>query len=228
MNAFRADKTRGKIFQLFLYSESLRFSEILCKTRIPSSLLAYFLKKMLSEGVLERKCGLYRLSPKAEKMIPFFVPGEERISPLVVVLVACVDNGKILLVKRNKRPFKGFWSLESGRLLISESIEQSARRIMREKFSKEIDFEGIKSVVFEMLVERQSSKHGFVFFLVRARPLGEIRETAFLKWFSIARLPKRGVIASDYWMIKNKLDSKADVVEEFIEEKGKTTLMRLA
>lgn len=227
MPAFGLDKNRARIFQLFLYSESLRFSEILRKSRIPSSLLAYFLKSMVSEGVLEKSSGFYSLSADSDKLIPFFVPDSSRVNPLVVLLIACVGSGKVLLSKREKRPFKSFLSLPSGRLLISESIGEAAERIMSEKYSLKVSFKNVNAVVFERRFEKAGLKHGFVFFLATVCPSPGSRVPSFLKWISIARLPKRGVIASDYWMIKNKLGSRVDVVEEQIEEFGKSTRMRL-
>ncbi|MEK6959512.1 MAG: NUDIX domain-containing protein [archaeon] len=162
--ALRMDKSREKIFKQFLYSERLRFSELHKETRISSNLLAYFLKKMLKEGTLEKRGLAYKLTEKAEKLIPFFGKDTDIISPLVVILIACRNEGKILLIKRDKRPYKGFWSLPSGRLLINESIKDSVKRIMKEKTFAEMEFLGIKSVIYERLIEKDKSKHGFVFF----------------------------------------------------------------
>ena len=225
------EPTRQKIFQQFLYSERLRFSELHKQTRIASNLLAYFLKKMVLEGALEKRGKVYKLSEQSERLIPFFVKSAEMISPLVVVLPACIssDGKKILLIRRDKRPYKGFWSLLSGRLLISESIGEAAQRIMKEKAFFETKAGEIKSVVYERLVEKDKSKHGFVLFLVTVAATDErnVKEKDFLKWFDLSSLKKRGVIASDYWLIKNQLNSKVDVVEEMINESTKSTKMRL-
>ena len=224
---------RQKIFVQFLYSERLRFSELEKQTKIRSNLLAYFLKKMIDEGMLEQRGSSYKLTPVAEKLIPFYVKNEEMISPLVVVLPACLsaDRKKILLIKRDKRPYKGFWSLLSGRLLINESIGAAAKRVMKEKAFCESKSGVVKSVVYERLIEEDLSKHGFVFFLVEVNALDEkqVKEKDFLKWFDISRLKKREVIASDYWMIKEKLaeGQNVEVVEETINEREKTTKMNL-
>ena len=226
----RLEAKRQKIFQQFLYSERLRFSELHRQTKIPSNLLAYFLKKMVSEGALERRGNMYKLSEQSERIIPFFVKSAEMISPLVVVLAACVsaDGKKVLLIRRDKRPYKGFWSLLSGRLLISESIADAAPRVMREKAFCETAAPETKSVIYERLLEKGGPKHGFVFFLVKvvAEERG-VKEKEFLKWFDIAALKKREVIASDYWMVKEHLGLSAKVFEETIGEGRKTTKMRL-
>ena len=229
--ALKLEPNRQKIFQQFLYSERLRFSELHRQTRIPSNLLAYFLKKMLSEGALEKRGNMYKLTEQSERIIPFFVKSAEMISPLVVVLPACVsaDKKRILLIRRDKRPYKGFWSLLSGRLLISESIAEAAQRIMREKAFCESKAGQIRSVVYERLVEKDRPKHGFVFFLVQVAAVDErgVKEKDFLKWLDISKLSRRSVIASDYWMIREHLSLEAKVFEETINERKKTTAMRL-
>lgn len=226
----RREQNRERIFQLFVYNESLSFSNIFKKTKIPSNLLAYFLSRMIIEGVLEKKGGKYMLTERAEKLIPFFVKDSENISPLVVVLAACIKDGKVLLVKRIKRPYKGLWALPSGRLMIKESIGEGAVRVLKEKGFIDSRFNKIKSVVFERLVEGGKSKHGFVFFLSELVPIGkEYKETDFAKFFDISSLKKKSVIASDYWMIKNKLKEGifADVTEEIMQSSGKSTKMHL-
>jgi len=224
---------RQKIFAQFLYNERLRFSELEKQTKIPSNLLAYFLKKMVAEGMLEQRAKTYKLAPIAEKLIPFYVKNAEMISPLPVVLPACLssDRKKILLIKRDKRPYKGFWSLLSGRLLINESIGQSAERIMKEKAFCKTKSGNIKSVIYERLIEEDLSKHGFVFFLVEVSldDATKFKEKEFLKWFDVSKLKKREVIASDYWMIKEKLgvNMQVEVVEETVNQREKTTKLNL-
>lgn len=223
MHGLKLERNRRTIFRLFLYSEELSFSEVLKKTGIGSSLLAYFLKKMVAEATLEKKRGKYRLTEEAEKMIPFFAGNDLLLSPLPVVLVACVKEGKILLSSRHKRPFKGFWSLPSGRLLISERIKEACERIMPEKYSVNVSFRNICAVIFERLEQNKKPKHGFVFFLAKAEPISEFKETGSLKWFDVSRLKKREVIASDHWMITELLSRKSEVFEETISESRKMT-----
>jgi len=228
----KMEKSREKIFQRFIYNKRLKFSQLLKQTKISSNLLAYFLKKMIAEGMLEHTSGAYKLTERAEKLIPFFTPNAEMISPLAVVLVALLNESgqKILLLKRDKRPYKGFWSILSGRLLISETIAGAAKRIVKEKAFCEAKICGIKSVVYERLVEADRSKHGFVFFLVEAAPANEkrLKEKDFLRWFNIKEIKKREVIASDYWMIKEHLGLNTKVFEETINEHKKTTTMKVA
>ncbi len=224
----KLQKQREKIFQLFIYNERLSFSQILKQIKIPSNLLAYFLKKMVKEEMLEKRAGVYKLTESAEKLIPFFVKNSEMISPLVVILVALVTEKKVLLIKRDKRPYKGFWSIISGRLLINESIKEAAARIVKEKAYCEIDAVEQKSVIYERLIEKDKSKHGFVFFLIKAKPKNNSipKEKEYLQWFNLNKLNKRKIIASDYWMIKELLEENGKIHEETLVETKKTTKMK--
>jgi ADP-ribose pyrophosphatase YjhB (NUDIX family) len=220
------EKNRKKIFHAFLYDEKLRFSELFRKTKISSSLLAYFLSKMTREGVLSKTNEHYSLSEDGEKLIPFFVPESERVSPLVVLLFFCTRNKEIFLVKRGKRPYRGLWSLPSGRLLISESLEQATSRILAEKYGLRAQMSGFSSVVYERVLDAEKTKHGFIFLVVSTH-LDESSKPFFGKWFSLARVPKSKTIASDYWLIQNKRSCGVEVVEETIHVRGKTTRMEL-
>ena len=214
-----------KLFKQFVYAERLSFSEIAKKSKIPTNLLAYFLKKMQKKGILQKaSSGLYELSSVGEKLLPFFTETES-ITPLVVVLVLIVSGGKILLSKRRRRPYRSLWSILSGRMLLGEDIVSAAERVCLQKFGVKCVSNKIVSVVHERLIEGEA-KHSFVFFVVRAK-IKSTSEVVIsvseeeLKWFSLLRLPKKSMIASDYWLIKNKLNAKADVVEEVLEKSGR-------
>lgn len=220
------EKNRRKIFQAFLYAEKLRFSELFRKTKIASNLLAYFLKKMADEGLLSKDGHFYSLSEGGEKLIPFFVPDQERMSPLVVLLFFCTHNKKIFLVLRKKRPYHGLWSLPSGRLLISESLEQATSRILEEKYALSAKMTGVSAVLYERVRDAENAKHGFVFFVVKTTLANDSTPYAG-KWFSLSRVPKNKTIASDYWLIQKKLGSEVAVIQETIRVKGKRTHLEL-
>ncbi len=216
----RTGKNEDNIFKQFVYNEELSFSELFHKTKIDSNLLAYFLKKMLNQGTLQKtKSKKYTLTTKGERLIPFYTE-QESLNPLVVILLAIVKDENILLTQREKRPYKGFWSLVSGRMLLDEGIGESAERIFEKKLVAKGKFRKINAVVHERFIEKES-KHTFVFFFVEVEPLEKTREHSGLKWFPLNRIPKSKTIASDYWLIKNKLDSNVEVVEEILESKGK-------
>lgn len=62
----------------------------------------------------------------------------------LVIFTVNTDKLKVLLTKRAEAPFSGFWSLPGGFLLIDESLEEAARRVLKEKT-------GVKDVYLEQL-----------------------------------------------------------------------------
>lgn len=221
------DKVRSKIFQQFVYAQILRFSELQSRTKIESNLLAYYLQGMVKKGLLEKSLNGYKLTLNAEKYLPFFVPNQESITPLVVVLIACVEKDRILLLQRNKRPYQNLWSLVSGRLLITESLNDAIKRIMKEKVNAEVDIHHFVSITYERLLEKGNYQHGFLLMTALVTPKTDVKEKSYLKWFSLSKLPKRKIIASDYWIIQNKLKDSVSITEEIIHPKKKLTLMQL-
>ena len=197
------DKQRT-IFKQFLYEHSLRFSDIEKRTGIRSNELAYYVKRLVDAGVLHKQSDAYALTQQAEQFIPFFQ--EHNIpSPLPVVLVGCFDEqGRVLLVRREKRPYKGLWSLPGGRILLGETVEQAAQRIMKTKTFLDVEVSGVQTVGNERVLGAAGAKHGFILLYVRATPHSQVKEKETVRWFSLEDIDPAAMIASDYALLTAK------------------------
>jgi 8-oxo-dGTP diphosphatase len=108
-------------------------------------------------------------------------------------IIAYPDN-KVLLIKRNTRPFVGYWALPGGRMDPGETLEQTVVREVNEETGLDVE---IVSVVGDY-VER-GAREGVEYeyyprcFVVRAVG-GQLRkqdsEIQEIKLFSIIELPK--------------------------------------
>jgi ADP-ribose pyrophosphatase YjhB (NUDIX family) len=63
-------------------------------------------------------------------------------------IVVCVDgvhakDGKILLLKRNVEPFKGFWHVVGGHVEEGESLEEAVKREFREETGLDVTVGGV-------------------------------------------------------------------------------------
>ncbi|MBW2990674.1 NUDIX domain-containing protein [Candidatus Woesearchaeota archaeon] len=221
-------KEREQIFKLFLQNDRLKFNEIEKALCIRSNMVSYHLEKMQEEGLVEKKGFYYFLTKKAERYLPIIphVIGKE-LSPLPVVLVALVNNDKVLLIKRKIRPYKDYWSLIGGKMLLKESFEDASARLIKQKTSIDAEFESINSVLHERVQGDEIIKHSFILFFTKMRTKQKnFKESEYgkLKWFKVDRVDKEKIIPSDLWLIKNKINSETDVKSAFMNEnKGELT-----
>jgi ADP-ribose pyrophosphatase YjhB (NUDIX family) len=158
---------KDKILECFLYAHRLRFNEIEKQIGERSNKLNYHLKKLVGEGVLFKDGEWYTLALEFEDLIPYV---SDKKHVLTVLLVHVGDSEKAFLVRREKRPYKGKLSLPGGRMILGESIEEGAFRILKKFGVKGEEFLGVKSVSLEHLIrdERKVASYLLVYVEVRA------------------------------------------------------------
>jgi len=214
-------KERKEIFKLFLEKSKLRFSDIEKGLDIRSNMVSYHIEQMVKEGLLEKKEGLYKLTADAERYIPIFslIIGQD-ISPLPAVLVALINDGKILLIKRNKRPYRDYWAMVGGKMLLEETFQTTSLRLIKDKAGLEGEFFSINSVMQEHVKQDNAIKHSFILFFTKVKT-DQIEfknsESGELAWFDTDKLPER-IVPSDRWLIENRLDSIADVKNAYMDD----------
>lgn len=215
-------KERELIFKLFLNHNKLKFNEIEKAIKIRSNMVSYHISQMQKEDLLEKRDEHYYLTPKGEKFIPIFpnIIGEE-MSPLPVVLVALINENKILLIKRKKRPYQNYWSLIGGKMLWEETFEDASLRLIKEKANINSEFISINGIMHERVKGNEIIKHSFILFFTKLFTK-ELKfkesEHGILKWFDLKNLDKENTIPSDLWLIKNKLDSNIDTKNAYMNE----------
>ena len=67
-------------------------------------------------------------------------------NPAVAVGAIVIDKGAILLVKRDREPARGKWSLPGGRVELGETLREALAREVREETSFDIDVDGLIGV----------------------------------------------------------------------------------
>ncbi|MFH0701437.1 MAG: NUDIX domain-containing protein [Candidatus Woesearchaeota archaeon] len=216
-------KEREQIFKQFLDQTKLKFNEIEKELKIRSNMVSYHLTQMQKEGLLQKKGDFYSLTAAGEKYLPIFshVIGAE-LGPLPVVLVAVMNKDKILLIQRNKRPYKNYWSMIGGKMKLEESFVDTALRLVKEKSGLDGKFVSINSVLHERVEGEGMIKHSFILFFVKVEVQGTIvkeSEHGKLKWFKLKELEGEKIIPSDLWLIQNKLNSKLEINSARMEEK---------
>jgi ADP-ribose pyrophosphatase YjhB (NUDIX family)/DNA-binding HxlR family transcriptional regulator len=222
MKKLLGKKERAEIFKLFLESNKLRFNEIEKCLKIRSNMVSYHLTSMVKEGLLIKKGEYYLLTEHAEKYIPLFsdIFGMD-VGPLPIILVAVVNKGKILFIKRNKRPYKDYWSMIGGKLLLHEDIKEAAIRQVKEKTGLDSEFISLNNIMHERVEGSGIVKHSFMLIFVKVSVKNiKFKETRAggLKWFSVTKLRSDKVIPSDYWLIKHSLNKKIIIPRLYMHE----------
>jgi ADP-ribose pyrophosphatase YjhB (NUDIX family) len=169
---------------------------------------------MVKDGLLTKKDEYYLLTENAEKYIPIFsdIFGSD-IGPLPVILVAVMNRkqDKILLIKRNKRPYKDYWSMIGGKLLLHEEIKEAAMRLVKDKTGLVTEFISLNDIMHERVEGSGIVKHSFILLFTKVFVKDmRFRETnaGELRWFSLNRLDPKTIIPSDYYLIQKSLNKK--------------------
>ncbi len=127
--------------------------------------------------------------------------------PLNVVVSPVRYKGKVLLIKREKEPYTGFWALIGGKVEIGEDIEKAIVREVKEETGLKVKFVAIKGVVYETLYNSKSPVDHFVLWVCETTAKGNdiaASEEGEIRWFSKADLAKSEdkIVPSDFAIIK--------------------------
>ena len=213
------NRDRQEIFKQFLTENKLKFSEIEKQLNLRSNMLAYHLEILQKDNILIKENDCYKLTKKAESLIPDF---SKEKSALPIVLLIVRNQERILLMNRNKRPYKDLWGLIGGRLLYHESLEEASLRVLKTKTGLSGNYLGNNSVVQEHITDDEKIKHGFLLVVTTIETNEDFKETEHgeLGWFSADELPEN-MIPSDLWLVKNKTEMSPMIQFSVVEKDGK-------
>ena len=113
---------------------------------------------------------------------------EYPLRPIVAVGTVVVRNGSVLLARRGKPPSQGKWSVPGGAVDVGESLEDAARREIREECGIEVELTDTIEVIQRVTRdEGQRVRFHYVIVDYLARwKAGEPRpseEAADVRWF---------------------------------------------
>lgn len=111
-----------------------RFSQLQLP-EVPNNTFSYHLKKLLQSGYIELGKTGYVATRKALKTLQYDTPDNKRADAPVLISALYItnDSGQVLLLRRNNRPFIGWYSVPSGLIHQGEHLEESAQRELLEK-----------------------------------------------------------------------------------------------
>ena len=120
--------------------------------------------------------------------------------PLSVAVGAVVDNGKILMIKRQRGDYSGFWALPGGKIEQGEHISEAAIREVKEEAGIETNFKEYSGIVSEIFGQKQ--------FMLHVNELKTIEKSISsgsegeVKWIELDSLEGFDVVPSDLKIIE--------------------------
>lgn len=155
------------IIAVFSTRRTATFSEIHKAIDIRSNLLDYHIQQLVSDGLLTKHEREYTLTAQGESLISKLshVKGTES-GPLSVVVVIARYNNMLYFIKRNKRPYQGFWGMPGGKIRISESAMEAGIREATEELGVSCIPVRVCGVVHEQVRQNGLFIHAFMLWVV--------------------------------------------------------------
>ena len=129
--------------------------------------------------------------------------------PLNIVVGSVLKDGKCLLIRRTKNPYKDYWSIPGGKLEYGENISDAIERELKEETGLAVKFAGVRGIVSEVLRDHKTDAvtgHFLIWVCGLNHVDGEPREQdeGKVQWFGPEDLEREKalVIPSDHLMIK--------------------------
>jgi len=148
-------------------------------------------------------------------------------NPLPVVLIALFDKNKILLAKRKREPYKGFYGILGGRQTFGMLTKDIVKKEVMEEtgFSLKEDSIETRGLYSEILLDKEGKpKDHFIFRVCKAEIDNKLTEDLEgtdiekFKWFDLPLLEdvKNKIIPTDLIMLEHILYDKDYDFKEFV------------
>jgi len=168
---------KGIILKL-IHTPYATFTDLLGEEK-DSNKFSYHLTKLESEGMIKKVNSHYSLSDEGKKLSAFIEgdTGSKALFPTFAHVIIAQDGSRILVQRRLKEPFYGYWGLISGKINFGFNVEECALRDIEEEA-------GLKAGKAELIGMNQAKTydggkllHHHIMFYVRLSDIkGNLRE----------------------------------------------------
>lgn len=113
-------------------------------------------------------------------------------SPVLTVDGIILEKGKVLMVKRIIKPFRGYWELIGGHVEYRERVEEAIKREIKEELGISVKIKKLIGVYSNPKRDPRYHTVSVVYLLKKTK--GKIRlsfEASEFKYFSLENLPKK-------------------------------------
>lgn len=146
------------------------------------------------------------------------------MKPILIVNSVIIDNNRLLLIKRVKPPYVGYWSMPGGKIEFAEHIEEAAVREFKEETNIDTEFEKLCGIASEVIYKDSKPDAHFIIFVCRLKHLhtNTVETESKLKWVALDNIENEKIIPSDRMMIKEFIlkDKKIDIHKIKVKQNG--------
>lgn len=201
-----ANETRLQILEMLNYGKKMSFTELMKYSNIPSNQFAYHLKLLLESGMIESEGDGYKLSWLGSSLSPYFDILSVSLQPLIVIVIKVMNENKILLIKRSKDAFRGYWAMPGGKMYFGETPADAVKRIIKKKAGIEVTSVELIASFLEKVKENGDTKYHFLKLLFDAEAKTNdlvSGKDGIVKWVKINEVHKMKMIPSDLELIRS-------------------------
>lgn len=128
--------------------------------------------------------------------------------PIPVAIAAIINNDELLLIKRVRGDYIGYWSLPGGKVDKDEHVSEAATREVFEETGLKAEFKQQLGFVSELLKENGEVQKHFLLHVCLLEPFDyDVTRTqeGVSDWFSLKDIEsmRNKIIPSDYEMIEH-------------------------
>lgn len=228
-----SNKERMQIFKVLSEHKKLNFNSIVRFTGIRSNKLSYQLNLMKEKNFVINVDGNYSLSIEAQRLVPYFSQIFKKEVGVLPVVLGIVRNGsKILLIQRQKMPYKNHWGLFGGKQICGETIPETIEREVFEEAKLQANFIKSNGIIYERLKENSQFKHSFLFIITSLTTDSfdvEEQNEGKVAWFDYNdvinnRIPN--LIPSDIEFLKKYSEKEIDIEHVVMEEQEESLILQ--
>jgi len=136
---------------------------------------------------------------------PYFDILSVSLQPLIVILVRIIDDNKVILVKRSKNAFNGYWALPGGKLYFGEEPEKAVERIVKKESGLDVKSSELIAGFWEKVGEKGDTKYHSLKLVFNV----EVKDKKIMtskdriaKWTKLNEIQKMKIIPSDTELIR--------------------------
>lgn len=226
------------ILKKFLYNEKLRYNEIWDKKLCSSSKFDYYLKKLISDKVIEKKEEFYILTSAGLDFISKIdgISLKNKEKPFVCSFVVFRnEEGKVLLQKRLKQPYINYYNIPGGKVDLGESSKQCAIREIEEETGLKClnsKLKVIAEIITNNNISKETENHLIGYFYFCDKFEGKLLEKAREgenEWFDFEEIKSLKILPNVEYIVEKCLNSKniVSIKSTRLKENGKFVDMKI-